>query len=124
MTDSIRSTALALTVALVLSGCYKTTVRTGIQPGPVSMTHSKATWINGLVPAAPVDAEEDCGDAGVAIVQTEHSFLNQLLGALTLGIYTPVTVRLICGNSDDDDVEGEDVEGESESEDGEGRQDQ
>lgn len=118
MTGSIRSTALVLAAALVLSGCYKATVRTGIQPGPVSTSQSKATWINGLVPASPVYAEEDCGDAGVAVVQTEHSFLNQLLGVLTLGIYTPVTVRLICGMSDDDDVEGE-----PESEDGEGRLD-
>ncbi|WP_419858615.1 Bor family protein [Candidatus Palauibacter irciniicola] len=106
MGNSIRGTSIVLVLAFVLAGCYKTTVRTGIQPGPVNTSQSKATWINGLVPASDVEAEDDCGDSGVAVVQTELSFVNQLIGLLTLGIYTPVTVRLVCGNQDGQDDDG------------------
>ena len=116
MTNSTRGAAIVLALAFVLAGCYKTTVRTGIQPGPVNTSQSKATWINGLVPASDVEAEEDCGDSGVAVVQTELSFVNQLLGLLTLGIYTPVTVRLICGNEGSDDVDQPQDDGQEESE--------
>ena len=112
----IRKMVATAAVVLVISGCYKATVQTGIQPGPVEISHTQATWINGLVPASPVNAVEDCGEAGVAIVQTEHSFLNQLLAALTLGIYTPVTVRIRCGSASgeqdgDEEEAGEDKAG-------------
>lgn len=113
----MRKTVATVAAVLVISGCYKATIQTGIQPGPVEISRSQATWINGLVPASPVNAVEDCGDAGVAIIQTEHSFLNQLLGALTLGIYTPVTVRIRCGSASGED--GDD-RGEEDAADGKG----
>ena len=114
MGNSTRGISIVLVLAFVLAGCYKTTVRTGIQPGPVNTSQSKATWINGLVPASDVEAADDCGDSGVAVVQTELSFVNQLIGLLTLGIYTPVTVRLVCGNQDGQDDDGADAETENE----------
>ena len=52
--------------------------------------------------------------SAIAVVQTELSFVNQLVGLLTFGIYTPVTVRLVCGAQNGDDVDA----GEDESEDG------
>lgn len=95
---------------VVVSGCatFRTTVQTGIEPGPVEISRSKATYIGGLVAASPMHAQEECGDAGVATVVTEHSFINQLLAALTLGIYTPVTVRVRCGGaSSEEDLDEE-----------------
>jgi hypothetical protein len=32
----------------------------------------------------------------VAKVETRHSFLNQLVGILTLGIYTPMHIKVTC----------------------------
>jgi hypothetical protein len=98
---------LAVGLALVaVSGCslYRTTVHTGIAPGPVEISRSKATYIGGLVSTSPMHAQEECAAAGVATVETEHSVSNQLLAVLTLGIYTPVTVRIRCGavGSDED----------------------
>lgn len=63
-------------------------------------------WIYGLVPPSTVDAEEDCGDRGVAVVETQLSFLNQLVSGLTLGIYTPMSITVICGEGSADDENG------------------
>ena len=90
--------------AVVLSGCYHATVRTGINAGPERIHQSMAPgWVYGLVPPSTVDAEEHCGDRGVAIVETQHSFVNQLVGALTLGIFTPMTITVTCGENTPDE---------------------
>jgi len=36
---------------------------------------------------------------GVAIVETEQSFPNGLVGVITLGIFTPQHVRITCASS-------------------------
>jgi len=36
---------------------------------------------------------------GVAVVETEQSFLNGLVSALTIGIFTPQHVRITCASS-------------------------
>jgi hypothetical protein len=35
----------------------------------------------------------------VAKVETQHTFLNQLVGFLTLGIYTPMQIRVTCATA-------------------------
>ena len=49
----------------------------------------------GLVAAEEINATADC-PSGVAIIETEQSFLNGLVGLLTIGIYTPQTVTITC----------------------------
>ena len=95
-----RSRLTAVVVAaFVFSGCYHATVRTGVRPGAERVTRPMASgWVFGLVPPSTVDAEEDCGDTGVALVETQHSFANQLVGVLTLGIFTPMTIVVTCGD--------------------------
>jgi hypothetical protein len=53
------------------------------------------SWILGLVPPETINTTARCTN-GVARVETQLSFLNQLVGALTLGIYTPMDVRVTC----------------------------
>lgn len=105
-----RKAGIVLVAALIASGCYKATVRTGINAGPDRVERSMAFGdISGLVPPGDVDGAEDCGDRGVAVVETKLSFLNQLVGFLTLGIYTPMSITVTCGegSSDEEGVEDE-----------------
>ena len=81
---------------IALVGCYHATVETGATPSTVVIDKSFASsWIYGLVPPSIVSTTSRCTD-GVAKVETQHTFLNQLVGFLTLGIYTPMQIRVTC----------------------------
>jgi hypothetical protein len=88
-------------LALVLgaSGCYHAQVTTG-QPasGQVVERSFATSWINGLVPPDVTNVAQECPN-GVARVETQLSFVNQLVTALTLGIYSPMTIRVTCAAS-------------------------
>ncbi len=83
-------------VLLVSSACYRQVVQTGRTPAATVIdrpwTH---TWLWGLVPASPIDVTSQCR-SGIATVVTEQSFMNGLVGVLTLGIYTPRHVTITC----------------------------
>jgi len=93
----MRSSTLVLAMsALLLSGCYHQVVRTGATPGAVTVERPwTATYFYGLVPAAAINTAAEC-PGGVAVVETQQSFMNGLVGAVTLGIYTPQTVTITC----------------------------
>jgi hypothetical protein len=55
-------------------------------------------WIYGLVPPATVMTATECPD-GVALVETQHSFLNYLVGGITFGIYTPIQITVTCAEA-------------------------
>lgn len=88
--------ALPLAIMVIATGCYNQVVRTGAAPsGTVIERPWTATYIFGLVPATAINTAAAC-PSGVAIVETQQSFANGLVGVLTLGIYTPQTVRITC----------------------------
>lgn len=90
--------SIALALGLVLTGCYHQVVQTGRPPGPTVVKKPwTATWLWGLVPATPIDVTRDC-PSGVATVETKQTFLNGLVGALTLGIFTPRDVTVTCAS--------------------------
>ena len=81
---------------IALSACYHATVETGATPSTVVIDRPFASaWIYGLVPPSTVSTESKCPN-GVAKVETQHTFVNQLVGILTLGIYTPMQIRVTC----------------------------
>lgn len=89
-------TTLVLLSTLALAGCYHARVETGLAPGSQVIDRAWAPgFVYGLVPPPTVEAGEACPD-GVAVVETELSFLNQVVSALTLGIYTPMHIRVTC----------------------------
>jgi hypothetical protein len=49
----------------------------------------------GLVPPETVETASECTN-GVAKIETRLSFLNQLVGLLTIGIYTPMSIKVTC----------------------------
>lgn len=92
---TIRSLTLVVLIAS-LTGCYTATVETGLAPSAKVIKKSFASsWIYGLVPPSTVKAAAECTD-GVAIVQTRLSFVNQLVGLITFGIYTPMEITVTC----------------------------
>lgn len=85
-----------LALLATVTGCYAARIETGLPPSATQIKKSFASsWIYGLVPPSTVKAAAECPN-GVAIVQTSLSFVNQLVGALTLGIYTPMNIVVTC----------------------------
>lgn len=91
-------TALAL-IVFPLAACYHATVETGATPAPQEVEEVRWAhgFIFGLVPPSTVEAEEHC-ESGVAQVETRLSFLNQVVSALTGGIYTPMRITVTCAD--------------------------
>lgn len=52
-------------------------------------------FVYGLVPPSTVEVAQQCPN-GVARVETQLSFLNQLASFLTFGIYTPMEISVQC----------------------------
>ncbi|HET6528538.1 MAG TPA: hypothetical protein VFG39_07275 [Balneolaceae bacterium] len=57
-----------------------------------------ASWLGGLIPPEVVNVKKECTN-GVAMVETKHSFLNLLVGGLTSGIFTPMTITATCAEA-------------------------
>jgi hypothetical protein len=84
---------------LFLSGCYHAQVTTGLEPSAQVYEQTFASaWIYGLVPPSVIRAQDECTN-GVARVETRLSFVNMLVGNLTLGIYTPMHIKVTCAAS-------------------------
>jgi hypothetical protein len=96
----MRKLASAVTpvlLVILLGGCYHVTVNTGLTPGTKVISQQWATsFVFGLVPPKTVEAREQCGAAGVARVESQISFLNGLVSALTFSIFTPMQIDVTC----------------------------
>jgi hypothetical protein len=88
---------ITLVAALTaLGACFHATIETGLSPSTNVLEQKWASsWIYGLVPPKTVETASRCPD-GVAKVETQLSFLNQVVHILTLGIYTPMDIRVTC----------------------------
>jgi hypothetical protein len=83
-------------VALSTSGCYHAIIETGRPPAPETV---EILWANsfvyGIVPPPVTNVSAQCPN-GVSRVETQHSFLNALVGGITFGIYTPMQINVTC----------------------------
>jgi hypothetical protein len=92
----LRCTRLVPLLCLCFAGCYHANVETGRAPGNQKIENGWAPgFLFGLVPPKPVDAKSSCAN-GVSRVETQHSFLNGLVGIATLSIYTPISITVTC----------------------------
>jgi hypothetical protein len=93
--NRIRTVAAAF-LAVLAAGCYHVTVDTGRSPSGQTIERPWAnSFVYGLVPPAVVETASQCPN-GVARVESQISFLNGLVAALTLSIYTPMTITVQC----------------------------
>lgn len=91
----VRSVAAAA-LLFGTTACYHATVDTGRTPNGVEVEKNwAASWLGGLVPPSTVEVAQQCPN-GVARVETQLSFLNQLAAWLTAYIYTPMTITVQC----------------------------
>ena len=87
--------SLALGACLLLSGCYQAKMTTGKPASSTVVQESFApSFIGGLVPAT-IDVTDECRN-GIASAERNLSFVNMLVGTLTLGIYYPQNVTVTC----------------------------
>jgi len=87
---------LLLAMTFASAGCYHAMVTTGLTPSTVVIDQPFASgWVYGLVPPKTVETAAGCPD-GIAMVETELSFVNQLVSFLTFGIYTPMHIKVTC----------------------------
>ena len=90
-------TIVPLCLAAIAAGCYEHTytIGTGAQTGPLVYDHWQNHWLGGLIGEEIVDISEIC-PSGNATIHDEQTFLNGLVSALTVGIYTPTEVKSRC----------------------------
>lgn len=81
---------------LYLGGCYHANVETGRAPGNQRIEKGWASaYLGGIISPESIDTKATCVN-GVSRVETQHSFLNQLVGVATLAIYTPFSITVTC----------------------------
>src|SRR2546422_356697 len=79
--------------------CYHATVDTGLKPSAQVVEKSFAAgWIFGLVPPSTVSTASQCPH-GAARIETQLSFVNQLVAFLTLDIFTPMSIKVTCAEA-------------------------
>lgn len=95
MLRRLRSLSL-IASAVALSACFHAVVETGRPAGSKVVDHPWAmSYIDGLISPGAVSVASDC-PGGVSRVETQHSFLNMLVGALTFGLVTPMQITVTC----------------------------
>ncbi|MEP6494925.1 MAG: hypothetical protein ABJF01_19720 [bacterium] len=78
------------------AACFHQAVETGRTPSATIVDKEWVpTWIFGLVAAPEIDTRQQC-PTGVAIVETETSFMNGIVAIITIGIFTPQHVKVTC----------------------------
>ena len=90
---------LATALALLITGCAQWAFTVQNKPAAVApketITHHFLRFWNWA--EETVDAAKICGGAeNVVKTETQQTFVNGLLGFITLGIYTPLEARVYC----------------------------
>ena len=90
---------LATALALLNTGCAQQTFTVQNKPAAVAPKETTIThhfFVSGIGQKT-VDAAKICGGAeNVVKTETQQTFVNGLLGFITLGIYTPLEARVLC----------------------------
>jgi hypothetical protein len=89
-------TVVLLALLIPVVGCYRAVINTGARPSMETIEHPWAmSFVGGLIPPPVVETAAAC-PAGVAKVETYHSFLNMLVSGLTGGIISPMSIKVTC----------------------------
>ena len=91
---------LATALALLITGCAQQTFTVQNKPAAVAIKgnhHPSFLRFWNWAEEKTVDAAKNCGGAeNVVKTETQQTFVNGLLGFITLGIYTPLEARVYC----------------------------
>ena len=90
---------LATALALLITGCAQRSVYCSKQTGSSSTkgTITHHFFVSGIGQKKTVDAAKFVAAQKMLLKQeTQQTFVNGLLGFITLGIYTPLEARVYC----------------------------
>ncbi len=77
------------------SGCHRVIIDSGLQPSPqIHHEEWNQAFAHAIYPAQ-LDASGYCGGRW-ARVETKQSFLNAVVEVITLGIISPMDVKVVC----------------------------
>jgi len=100
---AIRNTwtfGIVCVLAASIGGCYRHTWvvgKGGNTEAEPNKSYWQAHWIGGLIGGSQEDVARVC-PSGNATLKDNMSFLNSLVSSLLLGIYSPTTVEIYCGD--------------------------
>ena len=90
--NTMKKMLLAITLALLITGCAQQTFTVQNKPAAVApketITHH--FFVSGIGQKKTVDAAKICGNEIFVKTETQQTFVNGLLGFITLSIYTPL----------------------------------
>lgn len=85
-----------LASCILFTGCFQAQVTTDKSPGKTVEKKWATGFIAGLVMTdSKINAAQECPN-GVASVETQLSFLNQVVSGITFQLYSPMTVKVTC----------------------------
>lgn len=97
MVNKIINGVSCLTTILLLSSCYSSTFNVGelssTEPVVEAATAHDAHFLGGLIGSTKREAKDYVGDNKNYRVKQYQSFVDGLLGGITMGIYTPTTTK-------------------------------
>jgi hypothetical protein len=85
----------AVAPLLLSAACYHAIIDTGRPAGESIVRHFQPSFIYGLVPPPLLNVAGQC-PRGIARVETQHTFVEGLVAAITFGIFTPMTLSVTC----------------------------
>ena len=95
----IKKFGFALCLVSLLASCSTVTIHPQesqkLATAP-TFQETRNFYFWGLAGEARVNVKEVCGERTVSQMQSQRTFANGFLGAITLGIYAPHSVRLWC----------------------------
>ena len=94
----VKKMLLTAVLALLITGCAQQTFYCSKQTGSSSTkTITHHFFVSGIGQKKTVDAAKICGGAeNVVKTETQQTFVNGLLGFITLKRYTPLEARVYC----------------------------
>lgn len=91
--------ALSMALSFCFAGCMRTSIRSGQMPGDAA-NQWEGRWQHAFIlgqveRSGPIDPNRIC-PMGWAQIDVELDPLQTSIAILTLGIYTPTTVTVVC----------------------------
>ncbi|HEX5831175.1 MAG TPA: hypothetical protein VFY16_09350 [Gemmatimonadaceae bacterium] len=94
----VRRLLIAAVCVVPFTACYHATIDAGRPASDKVIDQPWAmSFVFGLVPPPTVETATQCPN-GLAKVETEQSFLNGLVASLTVGIVTPMHIKVSCAS--------------------------
>lgn len=88
---------ITLSAMFLAGGCYSQTYISKTATPSTAKTERKMNfYFWGLSGTGEINVPEVCGGRPASRINTQHTFVNGLLGVITLGIYVPRTAFITC----------------------------